>query len=376
MKRTFFKALLSYLLAITYTTIFAQEKTYFMPKATANELQQFVGQRVIYVKCFNYNTDLNSKTFTEVLGGKLDELYTIKSIKGKDNYKVVLEDSIGNTLTVKITSPSYYNTLSDMQGFFLVDKFESDHKKYLETVIYNDNGDSVAKVVDIEYTTNSSIKSYYYKPKEFTIKSLLDGSTITINTLTQANKLCSLYGKVFSHSLVKNRFKIVGSTYNNYNLIDYKLQSIEDTTITRYVSSNWKNNEMNDLLFMQDIAKTNRYRLIKVDKTPISENENIKIEKDKTGSGYSYTDDLISISISCDGEDFCFMLFNWTNDNLRVNWNDARYIDYRGETSSVMHSGIRYLDRYGYQPPSILSGMGGSNRRLCNTQLQCRLDKF
>ena len=69
---------------------------------------------------------------------------------------------------------------------------------------------------------------------------------------------------------------------------------------------------------------------------------------------YSYVDNVIDILIFGDGEQFSFVLKNVSDNSIKVVWNEAVFVGMSGSTSKVMHSGIKYSQREGDQPASVI----------------------
>lgn len=60
---------------------------------------------------------------------------------------------------------------------------------------------------------------------------------------------------------------------------------------------------------------------------------------------YRYEDDFIEIAWLVLPTKFHFTLKNKTGHTIKINWDDISYVDINGQTSKVMHSGIKYTDR-------------------------------
>ena len=69
---------------------------------------------------------------------------------------------------------------------------------------------------------------------------------------------------------------------------------------------------------------------------------------------YSYVDDMIDILIFTTQTDFNFVLKNISSSTQKVIWNEAVYVDYNGNTSKIMHSGIKYSQKDGDQPATTI----------------------
>ena len=65
---------------------------------------------------------------------------------------------------------------------------------------------------------------------------------------------------------------------------------------------------------------------------------------------YRYEDDYIDIVWYVGTKQFNFTLKNKSNHTIKINWDDISYVDIRGNTGRVMHSGVKYIDRNASQP--------------------------
>ncbi|GAB1462213.1 hypothetical protein [Pedobacter sp.] len=68
----------------------------------------------------------------------------------------------------------------------------------------------------------------------------------------------------------------------------------------------------------------------------------------------AYADSLISIVFKFSRKSFPFELTNNSKSSIKVNWNDASYIDYLGSSKKLMHTGVKYIDRNENQPETTL----------------------
>ena len=76
--------------------------------------------------------------------------------------------------------------------------------------------------------------------------------------------------------------------------------------------------------------------------------------EDKGVTKYTYEDNVISIIIFGDKEQFSFVLKNVSDNSIKVVWNEAVFVGMDGITSKIMHSGIKYSQREGDQPASVV----------------------
>ena len=67
---------------------------------------------------------------------------------------------------------------------------------------------------------------------------------------------------------------------------------------------------------------------------------------------YRYEDDFIDIVWYVGLKQFNFVLKNKSDHTIKINWDDISYVDIKGNTGRVMHSGVKYVDRSASQPAS------------------------
>ena len=82
---------------------------------------------------------------------------------------------------------------------------------------------------------------------------------------------------------------------------------------------------------------------------------------------YNFEDDYINISWSFDYSEFDFQLINKTNKTIKVIWDDAAYVDENGNSSNIMHNGVKYTDRNESQKASVIVKKGKLNDAILPT---------
>lgn len=71
----------------------------------------------------------------------------------------------------------------------------------------------------------------------------------------------------------------------------------------------------------------------------------------------SYTDSLLSIKWHPSAEGFNFNLTNTSSSSLKIIWDDATFVGFDGNSSKIMHQGIKYIDRNNaMSPTTIITG--------------------
>lgn len=98
--------------------------------------------------------------------------------------------------------------------------------------------------------------------------------------------------------------------------------------------------------------------LVNVDKPDDSSIKYSKIETINTQKGenkrYSYEDDNIYISWMITPTTINFDLRNKSNYSIKIPWDEAAYVDARGKSGRLIHSGIKYSEKSSEQPPSVV----------------------
>ena len=83
----------------------------------------------------------------------------------------------------------------------------------------------------------------------------------------------------------------------------------------------------------------------------------IYVEKinDDSENKYLYNDTIISLNCSFSPKTINFVIHNKTEYPIKIIWDEVAYINEEGQTTRVIHSGIRLIDRYNPQVPSIIA---------------------
>ncbi len=167
-------------------------------------------------------------------------------------------------------------------------------------------------------------------------------------------------GKEFKNSLVKAKYTVtdvflsIGTSTYGYKKEILKMYTVQNSLTGKTASYNAA--EANYLCFKEDLSGCYVSTLSKVEKPS---NPSVKFGKtttveDKGITKYSYEDNFISIIIFGDSEQFSFTLKNVSQSTQKLIWDEAVFVDYKGSTSKVMHSGIKYSQREASQPASTI----------------------
>ncbi|MBI4245095.1 MAG: hypothetical protein HY606_13475 [Planctomycetes bacterium] len=73
---------------------------------------------------------------------------------------------------------------------------------------------------------------------------------------------------------------------------------------------------------------------------------------------YDYEDKMIKVLWTFESTMIKFLITNKTEYSIKVIWDEAAYVDIKGTTHRIMHSGIKYTDRQNPQPPSVVASRG------------------
>lgn len=88
-------------------------------------------------------------------------------------------------------------------------------------------------------------------------------------------------------------------------------------------------------------------------KVQFGETKIVNVEEEGQ-SKYQYEDDFIKINWYVGNKQFYFDLTNKSGYSMKIPWDDITYVNEKGQTMRVMHSGVKYVDRNASQPASVL----------------------
>lgn len=69
---------------------------------------------------------------------------------------------------------------------------------------------------------------------------------------------------------------------------------------------------------------------------------------------FSYRDDVVDITIFGDSTSFQFIISNISDNTIKMVWNEAVFVGIDGQTSKIMHKGIKYSQKEGDQPTTVI----------------------
>lgn len=76
--------------------------------------------------------------------------------------------------------------------------------------------------------------------------------------------------------------------------------------------------------------------------------------KDETGTKYSYSDEAIEVVWLFLEDRIAFTITNKTDNSMKIVWDEVVFIDEKGQSNRVFHSGVKYIDRNSSQPPTVV----------------------
>lgn len=82
--------------------------------------------------------------------------------------------------------------------------------------------------------------------------------------------------------------------------------------------------------------------------------EKVEDEKGK----YIYEDEMIESVWYVGSTTVFFEIKNKTNSSIKIIWDEAAFVDDKGNTSRVMHNGVKYIDKNNALPPSVIVRKG------------------
>lgn len=197
--------------------------------------------------------------------------------------------------------------------------------------------------------------SYYKSDSEFLFKDL---QFFMLDAWKEDHR--SEIGKVFETPMVKAKYEVTDVSLNiEKDEDDYKSKILKFYTVKNTISgkeSKYLAVKAQELCFEEDLSGGYVSTLAKVEKpaNPTVKYGKTTIVEDKGITKYSYEDNFISIIIFGSSTEFSFTLKNVSQNSLKLLWDDAAFVDYRGSTSKVMHSGIKFSQKEASQPASTI----------------------
>jgi len=139
------------------------------------------------------------------------------------------------------------------------------------------------------------------------------------------NKLKDFMGKSFSlsvYGIKSGATQAIGSGYG------HSFIGVRDAVVSRY-----------EIRF-----KSGEYKA----------NYSFGMTKPKVSKDLLFEDAFINISFVISKRQIGFVILNKTSNPIKIDWNQASYIDVLNESHKIMHSGVKYVDRANVQPPTII----------------------
>jgi hypothetical protein len=73
---------------------------------------------------------------------------------------------------------------------------------------------------------------------------------------------------------------------------------------------------------------------------------------------YYFEDDLVKIAWLATSSSLSFIMENKTDHSIKIIWDEAAFVDDKGVSHRIMHSGVKYTDRNSSQPPTVVVRKG------------------
>lgn len=311
------------------------------------DYSQYVGKDVMYIREPTVDFKCENNTVLTIQSIKADNDKVSVSLvekEGKKRYK--MEASIGKQINFWGTK---FKESFRLDGYktlplLLLDKYNSMKSELMGKIFTGESGNKYQVTNMSIVPTGFLVKYKFLKTnEEFELHSLyFDGF--------------ELIGKTYTHPKVKGFYEIVeimdkidSDDYRNYTVGLRYSESNQNKSI-EYKLSETKS------CFDSFIQIRNSAYLSKVEKpenADIRYGETITVN-DTSVTKYRYTDNVIDILIFAGDKNFDFVLKNVYNSTIKLVWDEAAFIDYDGETSKVMHKGIKYSERESSQPASVI----------------------
>ncbi len=165
-------------------------------------------------------------------------------------------------------------------------------------------------------------------------------------------------GQNISHKVVKDQYEILDAYIGKPDERDGGIG------VVRLKVKNNRTGEVKDIEnsskysapFEDALKGSYKMALIKVEKPEDSGERysEVKTIQDASVEKYSFSDDIISIIIFGDNEQFNYELKNMSSTSIKVIWNEAAFVGLDGKTSKIMHVGTKFSERESDQPATTI----------------------
>lgn len=162
-----------------------------------------------------------------------------------------------------------------------------------------------------------------------------------------ANILPNLVGKYYTKPLAKGGYRLYKATRHS---VSFK----NDVTGVINEYSDLRNLEQ--ILFEKDLVSYYQPILTKVERTNDPENRYSGLKEVQVDqvSWFKFGDEFIDLSIKGTVEQFDLIIRNKSANTIKIIWDDAVFVNVDGNTSKVMHKGVKYVDRESSQGSSTI----------------------
>lgn len=321
--------------------------------------QNYVGQTVMYIPASN-GPSYDDKTEFK---GALNSPYTILKITG-DNKRITFTlQEVGTKSKIKFVANNqneYYSygkytyCITDKASvpLLLKDKFDQAKKESVGKTI-NEKYEVVDLIMAASVDENNKYPVAYY-----VIKNKDNNEQYKFQT-DKAKEYCQILGTKYTNDLAKANYTVV-------NVIQKKSESYPYNQATYYTVKSSISGKTYDVpastakteCFKEDLSGHYISILASVEKPSDSSKRYGKTttveDKDKGITKYSYIDDIIEILIFGTSKQFSYELKNVGTSSIKVIWNEAAFVDFKGSTSKIMHIGTKYSQKESDQPSTTI----------------------
>ena len=336
---------------------------------TIDGYKQYVGQTVKYLPASRSSLG-NYDDQEEFLnrGGSYDQEYIIIKITGDDKQMVFhLQEKDGkkkikmfvNNQEEYMSYGKYTYCITDKYSvpLLLIDKFREDKEYYMGKIFPEEDNSSIKmKVVDLSIIPSNKTDYDHHKGYPSIVMKLKDLETGKIYYPSIGADL-TIIGKEYTNSKFKCKYHVISifekeSHRYPYDMTTYYVVKNSINGITKDLPESL----VSELAFQFDDGGFFIAPLIKVEKptNPEIRQGTTKIISEKDITKYSYVDNIIDILIYADEEQFYFILKNISNNSIKIIWDEAVFVDIDGNTSKVLHTGIKYSQKEAEQTATTI----------------------
>lgn len=90
----------------------------------------------------------------------------------------------------------------------------------------------------------------------------------------------------------------------------------------------------------------------------------INNSKENSATKYEYEDDMIRVVWTPMRERFHFILTNKTSQSIKIIWDETVYVNHKGISNKILHTGVKYSEKEDSQPPTVVVSKSRTEQQI------------